>query len=549
MYLKKPWQAQIPSSVEKIISSVDVNSESYKANRKANLELLDEYRQRLRALHMAVSPRVIKKHRERGKLLVRERIELLLDPHTPFMELSAFAAFHQYHDEFPSAGMITGIGYIHGKEVMVIANDATVKGGTYIPETIKKHLRAQEIALENRLPLVYLVDSGGVFLPEQARVFPDKHDFGRIFFNQANLSAQGIAQVAVVMGSCTAGGAYIPAMADETIIVRNQGTIFLGGPPLVKAATGEEVSAEDLGGAEVHTSLSGVADHIANDDKHAMEIARSVFETLQGSERQHLDMATPQEPAYDPTELYGIIPTDLKKAFNPYEVIARLVDGSRFHEFKARYGTTLVTGFAHLMGFPVGIIANNGILFSESALKGTHFIDLCNQRGIPMIFLQNISGFMVGKEYERMGIAKDGAKMVHAVATSNVPRFTVIIGSSSGAGNYAMSGRAYGSRLLLMWPGAQISVMGGEQAARVLTLVKEQQMKHAGKEIDHEEVKKLRESILRKYDEESSPWYSTSRLWDDGIIDPVDTRKLLAMGISASLNKKFGKPFSGVYRM
>jgi acetyl-CoA carboxylase carboxyltransferase component len=535
--------------VEKIISSVDVHAESFKANRQASLLLLEEYQERLRWLHHAVSHEAVKKHKDRGKLLVRERIELLLDPHTPFLELSAFAAWEQYHNGFPSAGIVTGIGYIHGKEVVVIANDATVKGGTYVPETIKKHLRAQEIAMENNLPLVYLVDSGGVFLPEQARVFPDKLDFGRIFYNQANLSAMGIPQIAVVMGSCTAGGAYIPAMSDETIIVRNQGTIFLGGPPLVKAATGEEVTAEELGGAEVHTTLSGVADHFANDDKHAMEIARSVFETLQPKERQPLETVTPEEPAYDPAELYGIIPSDLKKAFNPYEVIARLVDGSRFHEFKARYGTTLVTGFAHIMGYPVGIIANNGVLFSESALKGTHFIDMCNQRGIPLVFLQNISGFIVGRDYERTGIAKDGAKMVHAVATSTVPKFTVIIGGSYGAGNYAMSGRAYGSRLLLMWPNAKISVMGGEQAATVLTMVKEEQMKHSKKPVNTEELDKLRQTILHKYETESSPWYSTSRLWDDGIIDPVDTRKVLAMGISASLNKRFEKPVSGVYRM
>ena len=535
--------------MDKIISSVDVQSEQFKTNQEANLKILEDYHARQRMLQSAVDERVIRRHRERGKLLVRERIELLLDPLTPFLELSAFAAWDQYNNEFPSAGLLTGIGYIHGREVMVIANDATVKGGTYIPETIKKHLRAQEIALENHLPLVYLVDSGGVFLPEQARVFPDRDDFGRIFYNQANLSARGIAQVAVVMGSCTAGGAYIPAMSDETIIVRNQGTIFLGGPPLVKAATGEEVTAEELGGAEVHTAWSGVADHIASDDKHAMQIARSVFETLQPSAGQQLDMASPEEPAYDPRELYGIIPPDLRKAFNPYEVIARLVDGSRFHEFKARYGTTLVTGFAHLMGFPVGIIASNGVLFSESALKGTHFIDLCNQRGIPMIFLQNISGFIVGKDYERSGIAKDGAKMVHAVATSSVPRFTVIMGGSYGAGNYAMSGRAYGSRFLWMWPNARISVMGGEQAATVLTMVKEEQLRQSGKDVDPWQLETMRQEILQKYEAESSPWYSTSRLWDDGIIDPLDTRKVLAMAISASLNCKFGKPFSGVYRM
>lgn len=489
------------------------------------------------------------KHLSRGKLLVRDRINLLLDPNTPFLELSPLAAFGQFEDQFPAAGLVTGIGLIHNKEVLVIANDATVKGGTYIRETIKKHLRAQQIALENHLACVYLVDSGGVFLPRQAEVFPDRNDFGRIFYNQARLSAEGIPQVAVVMGSCTAGGAYVPAMSDETIIVKDQGTIFLGGPPLVKAATGEEVSAEELGGGRVHTSISGVADHLADNDQDALQICRDIFETIQLPERQDLDVVSPREPLYDVEELYGLIPSTHREQIDLREVIARLVDGSEFSEFKKDYGTTLITGFARIMGYPVGIVANNGILFSESSLKGTHFVDLCDQRGIPLVFLQNISGFMIGKEYEHGGIAKDGAKMVHAVANTRVPRFTVIIGGSFGAGNYAMSGRAYDPRLLFMWPNSKISVMGGEQAAQVLSTVKKEQLEASGKKISKADIQKIQQPILEKYETEGSAYYSTSRLWDDGIIDPADTRRILALSISMSLNRKFGPRRSGVYRM
>ncbi len=489
------------------------------------------------------------KHTSRGKLLVRDRINLLLDPNTPFLELSALAAYGQYNNEFPSAGIITGIGLIHGNEVVIIANDASVKGGTYIAETIKKHLRAQEIAYKNQLPVIYLVDSGGVFLPNQAEVFPDKDDFGRIFFNQARLSAAGIPQVAVVMGSCTAGGAYVPAMSDETIIVKDQGTIFLGGPPLVKAATGEDVTAEELGGGYVHTSISGVADHLAENDQDALQICRDIFETIRVPEKQKLDRIQVREPLFSPEEIPGIIPVSGKEPYDAREIIARLVDGSEFSEFKKNYGTTLVTGFAHIMGFPVGIIANNGILFSDSALKGTHFIQLCDFRGIPIIFLQNISGFMVGKKYEHGGIAKDGAKMVHAVANTRVPRFTVIIGGSFGAGNYAMSGRAYDPKLLFMWPNSKISVMGGEQAADVLSTIREDQLKANGEQLTPEQKKEIRKPIIEKYEKEGSAYYSSSRLWDDGIISPVQTRKILGLSISMSLNKKFSDPHYGVFRM
>ncbi|MFW5726763.1 MAG: carboxyl transferase domain-containing protein, partial [bacterium] len=438
---------------------------------------------------------------------------------------------------------------IQGKLAMIIANDATVKGGTYIQESIKKHIRAQEIAMENHLPCVYLVDSGGVFLPDQANVFPDRFDFGRFFYNQARLSAAGIPQIAVVMGSSTAGGAYVPAMCDEVIIVRNQGHIFLGGPPLVKAATGEEVSPEELGGADVHTSMSGVADHMAENDVHAIQICRHIFETLPSKKKQPLERITPEEPYYDPQELYGIAPINFKKPVDAREIVMRLVDGSRFHEFKARYGTTLLTGFAHIHGYPVGIIANNGILFSDSSLKGAHFVELCCHRQIPLIFLQNITGFMVGKEYERNGIARDGSKMVHAVANANVPKFTVVFGGSFGAGNYAMAGRAYDPRMLFMWPNSRISVMGGEQAANVLVTVKEAQYQAQGKDMPEEEITQMKEKIMAKYEREGSPYYSTARLWDDGIIDPLDTRKILAMGIAASLNKAYEETRFGVFRM
>lgn len=491
----------------------------------------------------------VKKHKARGKLLARERINLLVDLNTPFLELSSLAAYDLYNNGFPSAGIVTGIGVIHGRETVIIANDATVKGGTYMQYTIKKHLRAQEIAMDNHLPCVYMVDSGGAFLPEQDTVFPDRDHFGRFFYNQARMSAAGIPQIAMVMGSCTAGGAYVPAMSDETIIIKEQGTIFLGGPPLVKAATGEEVTAEELGGAEVHTSISGVADHFAENDEHAIQICRNIFENLEGTEKQRLDTIAIEEPAYDPRELYGIAPVDLRKMVDPREIIMRIVDGSRFQEFKAKYATTVVTGFAYVMGYPVGIIANFGVLFSESALKVTHFIELCTSRKIPLVFLQNITGFIVGKEFERKGIAKDGAKMVHAVSNTNVPKFTVIFGGSFGAGNYGMAGRAYDPRLLMMWPNAKISVMGGEQAATVLTTVKIQQYLSKGIEAPKEEIEELRKTILDKYEKEGSAYYSTARLWDDGIIDPVDTRKVIAMGIAMSLNKKYPEQKYGVFRM
>lgn len=535
--------------MEKLTSGINTKGEEFRQRASFNSGLLNEYRERLGAVSQGGPEKAREKHTSRGKLLVRDRINLLLDANTPFLELSSFAAYGQYDNDFPSAGIVTGVGLIHGKEAMIVANDATVKGGTYIEETIKKHLRAQEIAFQNHLPCVYLVDSGGVFLPNQADVFPDRDDFGRIFYNQARLSANGIPQIAVVMGSCTAGGAYVPAMSDETIIVKEQGTIFLGGPPLVKAATGEVVSAEELGGGYVHTSKSGVADHLADNDQHALQICRNIFETIQVPERQSLHQKPALEPAYDSSELYGIIPETLRETYDVREVIARLVDGSEFSEFKKNYGTTLVTGFARIMGYPVGIVANNGILFSESSLKGTHFVELCDYRGLPIVFLQNISGFMVGKQYEQGGIAKDGAKMVHAVANTRVPRFTVIIGGSFGAGNYAMSGRAYDPRLLFMWPNAKISVMGGEQAANVLATIKEDQLGAKGEKLSAEEKEKIIKPILEKYEREGSAYYSSSRLWDDGIIDPGDTRRILGLAISMSLNKKFPEPKSGVYRM
>jgi len=533
----------------RIESKVRTSSAEFKAGEVAFMDLMQKHRSLYHHVLSSVPAESVRKHKERGKLLARERIDLLIDPNTPFLELSPLAAYGLYNNEFPSAGIITGIGVIQGRESMIIANDATVKGGTYIQQTIKKHVRAQEIAMENHLPCVYMVDSGGVFLPEQANVFPDKYDFGRFFFNQARMSAAGIPQIAIVMGSCTAGGAYVPAMSDETIIVRNQGTIFIGGPPLVKAATGEEVSAEELGGADVHTSVSGVADHLAENDRHAIQICRDIFLTLKRGNRQLIENAAVEEPYYDPSELYGIAPLDLRKPVDSHEIIARIVDGSRFHEFKARYAPTLVTGFAHVMGFPVGILANNGVLFSETALKGAHFIELCTSRNVPILFLQNITGFIVGKDYERKGIARDGAKLVHAVANARVPKFTVVFGGSFGAGNYAMAGRAYEPRLLFMWPNAKISVMGGEQAAGVLITVKEEQLRSKGKSLGPEEREELRKSILSKYEEEGSAYYSTARLWDDGIIDPVDTRKVLAMGIASSLNKPWEDTQYGVFRM
>ncbi len=530
-------------------SRVQTSDPAFQANAAAYRQLVDTYKERLARVKKGGGERAQKRHAEQGKLVARERIDRLLDSGSPFLELSPLAAWGLYDGEAACAGIITGIGRVAGRECMIVANDATVKGGSYYPLTVKKHVRAQEIAIENRLPCVYLVDSGGAFLPMQAEVFPDKEHFGRIFYNQAIMSAQKIPQVAVVLGLCTAGGAYVPAMSDEAVIVKGNGAIFLGGPPLVKAATGETVSAEELGGADVHCRKSGVADHYAADEEEALRIARNIVENLNTRKDVALDVTSPEDPQYDPQELYGILPSDLKKSFDVKEVIARIVDGSRFHEFKALYGVTLVTGFARIMGYPIGIIANNGILFSESALKGAHFIELCVQRGIPLLFLQNITGFIVGKQYEAGGIAKDGAKMVHAVATARVPKFTVIIGGSHGAGNYAMCGRGYLPRFLFMWPGARISVMGGEQAAGVLTTIKKDQLAREGKSWDAAEEKKMHGEILARYDEEGSPYFSTARLWDDGILDPVETRTALGLSISASLNAPIEKTVPGVYRM
>ena len=539
----------ISTTMQVLKSNIRTDSEEFKQNEKNFLALMAQYREAMSASMQGGGESAVAKHKKRNKLLARERIDLLIDPNTPFLELSPMAAYGTYNNDFPSAGIITGIGVIQGREAVIVANDATVKGGTYMQYTVKKHLRAQEIAMENHLPCVYMVDSGGAFLPEQDTVFPDRDHFGRFFYNQARMSAMGIPQIAIVMGMCTAGGAYVPAMSDETIIVRNQGTIYLGGPPLVKAATGEVVTAEELGGGEMHTSVSGVADHLAENDQHALQICRNIFKTLEKSHRQKLDMLPVEAPLYDPHDLYGLAPIDFHKLVDPREIIARIVDGSRFQEFKSRYATTLVCGFAHLMGFPVGIIANFGVLFSESALKATHFIELCCQRNIPLVFLQNITGFMVGKQYEQGGIAKDGAKMVHAVSNANVPKFTVIFGGSFGAGNYGMAGRAYSPRLLFMWPNAKISVMGGEQAASVLATVKEDQYKYKGLEVPKDEIAQLKKEILAKYDYEGSAFYSTARLWDDGIIDPIDTRKILALGIAASLNQPFPPQQFGVFRM
>ncbi|MCK9639438.1 MAG: methylcrotonoyl-CoA carboxylase [Prolixibacteraceae bacterium] len=503
-------------------------------------EKVDTFKEVMNIFHASVNnilcrdkdPAVIR-HRERGKLDVRSRIELLVDECTPFLELSVMAAFGQYDDQFPSAGIVTGIGRVHGKMCIIIANDATVKGGTYIRETVKKHLRAQEIALRNHLPCIYLVDSGGIFLPEQANIFPDHDGFGRIFYNQAQMSAEGIPQLSIVMGSCTAGGAYVPAMSDETIIVRNQGTIFIGGPPLVKAATGEEVSAEELGGALVHTSISGVADHLAESEVDAIRICRNIFELIPANESQPFEQNSIEEPVCDPNDIYGIAPVDLRKPFDILEIIARITDGSKFEEFKQNYGTTLVTGYARIMGFPVGIIANNGFLTSEASLKGAHFIELCNFRKIPLLFLQNISGFIVGKRYEHEGIARNGAKLIHAVATAAVPKITVIIGGSFGAGNYAMAGRAYNPDFLFMWPNARIGVMGGQQAQDVINSIKGNNNK----------------DLVKKFEDESSAYFSTSRLWDDGIIDPIDTRAVVGLTISIASNKKTAPPRNGVFRM
>jgi len=524
-------------------------SEEFRAAADHMRALVDDLKRRIETLAEGGGAAARARHSARGKLLPRERVTLLLDPGTPFLELSQLAAFGMYQDEAPCAGIITGVGRVSGRECVIVCNDATVKGGTYYPITVKKHLRAQEVARENRLPCIYLVDSGGANLPNQDDVFPDREHFGRIFYNQATLSALGIPQIAVVMGSCTAGGAYVPAMSDESIIVKNQGTIFLGGPPLVKAATGEEVSAEDLGGGDVHTRLSGVADHLAQNDAHALALARRIVATTNYVKPATMQLREPREPRLDPAELYGVIPTDTRKPYDVREVIGRIVDGSEFDEWKARYGTTLVTGFAWIHGMPVGLIANNGILFSESAGKGAHFIELTCQRRIPLVFLQNITGFMVGRKYENEGIARHGAKMVTAVACAQVPKFTVIIGGSFGAGNYGMCGRAFGPRFLWMWPNARISVMGGEQAASVLATVKREGMEQRGEKWSAEEEEQFRAPIRARYEEEGSPYYATARLWDDGIIDPADTRRVLGLSLSAALNAPIAETRFGVFRM
>jgi 3-methylcrotonyl-CoA carboxylase beta subunit len=539
--------------METILTQIDTSSPDYEANKQAFEKTLSQFKTELAKIEAGGGEEAVKKHRSRGKLTARERIQKLIDPGTPFLEFSALAAFEMYDNDAPSGGVVTGMGVVHGREIVIVANDATVKGGTYFPMTVKKHLRAQEIAQDNNLPCVYLVDSGGAFLPMQSEVFPDRDHFGAIFYNQARMSAQGIPQIAVVMGSCTAGGAYVPAMCDESVIVRGTGTIFLGGPPLVKAATGEIVDAESLGGALVHCQKSGVTDHFAEDDEDALVITRNILETLNRSPLSRSRLAQSAiknaEPAYDPREIYGIIPKDTRTPYDVREIIARIVDESRFQEFKKLYGTTIVCGFGRLWGFPVGIIANNGVLFSESALKATHFIELCCQRQIPLIFLQNITGFMVGKKYENEGIAKDGAKMVMAVSQANVPKFTVIIGGSFGAGNYGMCGRAYRPRQLWMWPNARISVMGGAQAANVLLTVKIDQLKVSGKTMSDDEQKAFMKPTLEKYEREGSPYYSTARIWDDGIIDPADTRKVLALGLAAATNADTIPTKTGVFRM
>ncbi|MEF8713121.1 MAG: carboxyl transferase domain-containing protein [Accumulibacter sp.] len=532
---------------------LDPRSDDFRANVEAMRSVVVDLRTTVDRIALGGPEAARQKHLARGKLLPRERVDALIDPGSAFLELSQLAAYGMYGEahpfEVPAASLITGIGRVNGVECMIVANDATVKGGTYYPLTVKKHLRAQEIAAENRLPCLYLVDSGGAFLPMQDEVFPDKEHFGRIFYNQANLSAAGIPQIAVVMGSCTAGGAYVPAMSDESIIVKEQGTIFLGGPPLVKAATGEVVTAEELGGADVHTRISGVVDHYAENDAHALAIARSIVGHLNWRKRPPLSLAEPREPIYAADELYGVIPTDARKPFDVREIIARLVDGSDFDEFKARYGTTIVCGFARLWGYPIGIVANNGILFSESSLKAAHFIELCAQRGIPLLFLQNITGFMVGRKYENGGIARDGAKMVTAVACARVPKFTVVIGGSFGAGNYGMCGRAYSPRFLWMWPNARISVMGGEQAAQVLATVRRDGLEAAGKAWSADEEAAFMAPIRAQYELQGHPYYASARLWDDGVIDPADTRRVIGLGLSAALNADAETTRFGIFRM
>lgn len=530
-------------------SKLSSRSEAFRANAEAMQALVADLKARIAQVAQGGGEEARNKHLARGKLLPRERVQQLLDPGTPFLELSQLAAYDMYDNAAPGAGIITGIGRVAGQECVIVCNDATVKGGTYYPMTVKKHLRAQEIAEQNHLPCIYLVDSGGANLPNQDDVFPDRDHFGRIFYNQANLSKQGIPQIAVVMGSCTAGGAYVPAMSDESIIVKNQGTIFLGGPPLVKAATGEEVSAEDLGGADVHTRLSGVADYFAQNDLHALSLARNIVQHLNRRKPDQIRLHPPVPPRYPAEELYGVIPTDTRKPYDVREVIARIVDDSDFDEFKARYGTTLVCGFARIWGYPVGIVANNGILFSESALKGAHFIELCCQRKIPLVFLQNITGFMVGRKYENEGIARNGAKMVTAVATAQVPKFTVIIGGSFGAGNYGMCGRAYSPRFLWMWPNARISVMGGEQAASVLATVRRDGIEARGGQWSAEEEEAFKQPIRQQYEHQGHPYYASARLWDDGVIDPAQTRTVLGLGLSASLNAPIEDMKFGVFRM
>lgn len=533
----------------RLTSKLDTKSPAFAKNKAHMDALVADLHARTARIEQGGGDKARARHTERGKLLPRDRVGRLLDAGSAFLELSQLAAHDVYADDVPAAGLITGIGRVAGQECMIVCNDATVKGGTYYPLTVKKHLRAQEIAAQNNLPCIYLVDSGGANLPNQDEVFPDRDHFGRIFYNQANMSAAGIPQIAAVMGSCTAGGAYIPAMCDESVIVKDQGTIFLAGPPLVKAATGEEVTAEDLGGGDVHTRISGVADHLADNDDHALQLVRRAVANLNRVKRHNLALREPAEPAYDPAELHGVIPPDLRTPFDVHDVIARLVDGSEFDEFKKRYGTTLVCGFAHIYGMPVGIVANNGVLFSESALKGTHFIELCNQRGIPLVFLQNITGFMVGRKYESGGIAKDGAKMVTAVSNSRVPKFTVIIGGSFGAGNYGMCGRAFDPRFLWMWPNARISVMGGEQAAGVMATVTRAKLERDGQPFTVADEEKIKAPIREKYEREGHPYYASARLWDDGIIAPSDTRRVLGLAISASLNAPIAETRYGVFRM
>ena len=533
----------------RITSKIDRNSDTFRHNHAYHLGLVEKLEALQREVGFGGGEATQAKLLKQGKLPARERIQKLIDPGTEFLELSHAAGLELYDTPVPAGGIVTGIGVVHGRPCMIVANDASVKGGTYFPITVKKHLRAQEIAEQNYLPCIYLVDSGGAFLPMQDEVFPDKDDFGRIFFNQARMSSKGIQQISSVHGFCTAGGAYIPAMSDQSVIVRGTGTIFLAGPPLVKAATGEEVTAEELGGAKVHTSISGVADHLAEDDDHALQILRQIVKYLGRPKAAPVKLQTPEEPDYDSDELLGVVPHESRKAFDIREVIARIVDGSKLFEFKANYGNTLICGFAHIEGMPVGILANNGVLFSESALKGTHFIELCGQEKIPLLFLQNITGFIVGKKYEHGGIAKDGAKLVHAVANAKVPKFTVVVGGSFGAGNYGMCGRAYDPRYLFMWPNAKISVMGGEQAADVLATVKIQQLAKQGNSLSEADIKAIRQPILDKYEKESSAYYSSARLWDDGIIDPRKTRGILAKALASTLHHEWEETRNGIFRM